>query len=234
MKPNEGYVRGAFIVFTDSADPLQARRVIPFRFNPEGLSRSLQIEQAAAGQGVEGAQKAPGSSATEQAADATSGALKETFSVQVRLDYADREAGRGPGQPGTTAETATLGILPEIAALEELMYPTERAASGAEPTAARAKRPTVLLAWGPERVFPVKVLTMTINETMHNRDLCPVRAEVEVGLEVAREGDARGNLAVQQALDFSQRQRRRMAARFYEQASKQSTRIPDFEKGGSS
>ncbi|NMO21855.1 hypothetical protein, partial [Pyxidicoccus fallax] len=56
MSLQTGYVRGAFVVFAPGgyrSNDESKRRVIPFRFNPEGLSRNLTIEQAQGGQGVE-------------------------------------------------------------------------------------------------------------------------------------------------------------------------------------
>jgi hypothetical protein len=236
MKFDESYVRGAFVVFDpggySSHDP-KHRRLIPFRFNPEALSRSLQIEQATTGGGVDAGAGA-GTSATEQGADASSGALKESFSILVRFDYVDREQ----VEADTDDDTLRLGVLPEIAALEELMHPAtseaDQASNGKQPVAARPQRPTVLLVWGVERVFPVKVTSMTINETLHNAELCPVRAEVEIGLEVARDSDARGNRAIKEALEFSRGRRKTFAQRFYKWASKQTTRVPDLPKSGGS
>jgi hypothetical protein len=217
------YLRGAFIAY-DPGDYKQSstkKRVIPFRFNPEGLSRSISIEAAPGSEGVEGGAK-PTSSTTEQAADATSGTLKETFSVAIRLDLVDRlESAVGLDRD--------LGILPEIAALEDLLYPAESSSApssdGQEPVQPRAPRPTVLFIWGDNRVYPVRITQMTVNETMHNNMLNPIRAEIEVGLEVLREGDARGNTAVADALRFTGDNRRRMAQLFLERTAAQNTNI---------
>lgn len=222
----QSYVRGAFAVFAPGAYP--DGRLIPFRFNPEGLSRSLQIEQAQGGQGVDGAQRrSSGSGSAEQSADSSSGALKESFSLLIRLDYVDRQE----GAPSDEAETRKLGLLPEIAALEELMYPAasdpQSTQTGREAVAARGPRPTVLLVWGTHRVFPVKLVSMTINETMHNEQLAPVRVEIEVGLELAREADARDNRAVSDALGYGRSKRAEHARKFYERAASQGTRVAD-------
>jgi hypothetical protein len=221
------YVRGAFAVFRPGDYPNRGQ-LIPFRFNPEGLSRSLQIEQAPGGQGAEGAQRrGGGSGGAEQAADASTGALKESFSILIRLDLIDREA----ASPSELTDDLKLGLLPEIAALEELMYPAvtdaQATQTGREGVAARGPRPTVLLVWGTHRVFPVKVASMTVNETLHNEELAPVRAEIEIGLELVREGDARENLAVGDALAYASSKRAAHARKFYERAANQGTRVAD-------
>lgn len=221
MTDTERYVRGAFAVFSPYGDGRESN-LIPFRFNPEMLSRSLQIEQAQQTQGTEGAQPRGGGANVNQATDASDGPLKQTFSVLIRLDLRDREAANSRQE--LDAETLRLGVLPEIAALEELMYPAERtpADDSRRAVSQRPPRPVVLLVWGVHRVFPVRVVSMTINETLHNADLAPIRAEVEVGLEVARD-DAAGHAATTDALGYMNSQRKDHAGRFYATVSVQGT-----------
>lgn len=235
MTTQGGYVRGVFVVFDPGgygANDDSKRRVIPFRFNPESLSRSLTIEQGQGGQGTEGA-RASGTTG-EQGSDASSGTLKQTFSVLIRFDFVDREEAHD--RSGRDAERDALGILPELCALEDLLYPahsdTADNSDGSEAVAARGPRPTVLLVWGVERVFPVKITGMTINETMHNAQLNPTRAEVEVSLEVASEADARDSRAFSDALQFGHEQRRKLARRFSDTAAMQNTKIPDISRSG--
>jgi hypothetical protein len=235
MTTQGGYVRGAFVVFDPGGygqNDNSKRRVIPFRFNPESLSRSLTVEQAQGGQGTEGARTS--GSKGEQGSDASSGTLKQTFSVLIRFDFVDREEAHGRTE--SNAESDALGVLPELCALEDLLYPapsdTADNSDGSEAVAARGPRPTVLLVWGVERVYPVKITAMTINETMHNSELNPIRAEVEVSLEVASEADARDSKAFHDALQFGHAQRRKLARRFQDTTAMQNTKIPDFSRGG--
>ena len=152
MSPNKKYLRGAFIAFDPGGYPNDSakKRVLPFRFNPEGLSRSITVEQAQGSGGTQGGGSGGGDDSSEQSADSSSGTLKESLTVQIRLDFADRhEASRDLD--------AELGILPEIAALEDLLHPAETEtqdnADGQEPVQARAPRPTVLFVWGRKRVL---------------------------------------------------------------------------------
>lgn len=219
------YLRGAFIAYDPGGypDDDSKKRTIPFRFNPEGLGRSLSIEQAQGGSGSEGAGGSGGaSSQSEQSADASSGTLKESFSVVIRLDFADRH------QEADELD-AELGLLPELSALEDLLYPaaseSDAASDGQEPVQQRSPRPTVLFVWGRKRVFPVRITAMNVNETMHNSQLAPVRAEIEVGLEVVSEAEARDNRAVQDALAFQGENRRRWARMFLDRTAQQNTNI---------
>ena len=222
MDETVNYLRGAFIAYEPGGYP-DRKRVVPFRFNPESLSRQLSVEQGEGG-GAGAATTPAGSSdaPTEQGADASSGALKEAFSVQIRVDFADRIEGAGD-------LPAELGIAPEIAALEELLQPveseTEAPSDGTEPVQARPQRWTVLFIWGRKRVYPIRITGMTINETSHNAQLNPVRAEIDVAAEVLGEADARDNVAVSSALEFTAGNRREMAQSFFDRTASQSSNI---------
>jgi hypothetical protein len=222
MDDTINYLRGAFIAYEPGGYP-DRKRVIPFRFNPESLSRQLSIEQGqGGGAGTEATTRSGGSAPQEQGADASSGALKESFTVQIRVDFAERVEGANQLPP-------ELGIAPELAALEELLHPveseTEAPADGTEPTRARPQRWTVLFVWGRKRVYPIRITGMTINETSHNAQLNPVRAEIEVAAEVLGEADARDNIAVSSALEFTANNRRQMAQNFFDQTASQNSNI---------
>lgn len=225
-KPSTSFLRGCFVVFDPGAPAdfgaraNKSRRLLPFRFNPEQLSRSLQLQQARAQPGLVVASDK--SQQTQQAADATLGPLRETFSVLLRFDFDDRHA-------SMKQLPAELGIGPEIAALESLVYPVEspreHKSDGKEPVAARPELPTVLFVWGRKRVLPVNILAMTINETRYDSNLSPLRAEIEVSLQVLNEDAARGNKLVAAALGFSASQRASMASLFFDNTASQSTNI---------
>lgn len=220
MSDPVNYLRGAFIAYEPGGYPNGDKRVIPFRFNPETLSRSFQVEQGKSGSGTEGAKKSGGKGG--QGADAASGAVKQTFNVQVRFDFDDRH---------DVAESleAELGILPELSALEGLLYPAESAqdakSDGKEPVKARQQRPTVLFVWGKKRILPVKINAMAVNETRFNSQLNPLRAEVEVQLEVLGDQDAKDNKAVQDALAFTASKRAEMGKQFLDKTASQGTNI---------
>lgn len=219
------FQQGALAVFDDDTTqeltPLS--RFIPFRFNPEELSRQLTVEQA---QG-QGAQPATGGTATggnsaDQGADADSGSLKEVFTVLLRFDLAFRE------QQSSTMPVE-YGVMPEISALEDLMHPiestTDQPSDGTEPTRARSRRPLVLFIWGERRVVPVKIVGMNINETFFNGQLYPTRSEVEISFETLGGGDARDNLRVSSSLKFTADNRRKMARIYLETTATQGSNV---------
>ena len=91
MVNSVNFKSGAFAAY-EPEEPDTLSRFIPFRFNPETLSRQLTIEQ---GQGGGGGQSGSGGQSSspsneEQGSDANSGTLKETFTVLLRFDLAER------------------------------------------------------------------------------------------------------------------------------------------------
>jgi hypothetical protein len=219
MSPELSYLRGAFIAYEPGGYP-DDKRVIPFRFNPESLSRSLTVEAGGGGGG--GVEGAAAGAAGEGSTEATGGALKESFSVLIRLDFADRDE-------SVNNLDEEFGIAPEIAAIEDLLYPaeteSEASSDGSEPVRPAQPRPTVLFVWGRKRVLPVRIASLKIDESVYNNHLNPVRAEIEASLEVLGEPDARNDVAVQSALDHTNAGRRELARLYYDNTASQGSNI---------
>ena len=219
MSDTLNFTQGAFAIY-EPDDTALLSRFIPFRFNPEGLTRQLALEQAQGGgsAAAAGATEAQG----EHGADAGSGPLKESVSVLLRFDLAERAA-------SLSALPVEYGVMPEIAALEDLLHPAETEAEapsdGSEPVRARGRLPLVLFVWGERRVMPVKITGMTIAENLYNAKLYPIRAEVEVSLELLGDAEARDNTRVRGALDFTAANRRKMARIYLDSTAAQGTSI---------
>nr|MDQ3823498.1 hypothetical protein [Actinomycetota bacterium] len=158
----------------------------------------------------------------EASGDARSGAVKESFSVQIRLDFADREESASGLDP-------ELGIAPELAAIEDLLYPaeTEREASsdGSEPVSPARDRPTIHFLWGRRRL-PVRIASLKIDESVYNAKLYPVRAEIEASLEVLGQAEALGDTAVEPALKDRDASRRELARMYHDTRASQSSNTP--------
>lgn len=216
------FVRSAFIAYEPGGYP-DRRRVIPFRVNPEGLVRTVAAESGQRPTGVESARGAAPPPSGEASADAAAASVKESFTVHIRLDFADRDPSL------TTLDFGEYGIAPEIAAIEDLMYPAEtdsdRTLDGTEAVRAASPRPTVLLVWGRKRVLPVRITSLKIDETVYNTELHPVRAEIEASLEVLGESEARADLAVRSALDNLGSRRRELAQMYYDNTSAQGSNV---------
>lgn len=215
------YARAAFIAYEPQGYP-DKRRVIPFRFNPEGLSRTVNVLSGQRPPGVESGRGAAPPPSNEASADTAAAAVKESFTVHIRLDFADRD-------PGLTTLGEQYGVAPEIAAIEDLMYPapsdSDASSDGTEAVWAASPRPTVLLVWGRRNVVPVRITSLKIDETVYNTALNPVRAEIEASLEVLGEADAQADLAVRSALDHLTSSRRNLAQMYYENTAAQGSNI---------
>ena len=161
-------LRGAIVGF-DLFDPLAS--VIIFQYNPDTLTRTLQAQTA--GEGGERGE-----------ALRLKGAPIETIKLDAEIDAADQlEAG--------DTITEHLGIHPQLAALEMLIYPKLAvvaanavfAAIGST-TIIAPQAPFTLLVWGLKRVVPVRVTEFSVTEEAYDPSLNPIRAKVSLGLRV--------------------------------------------------
>jgi hypothetical protein len=150
--------------------------VIIFQYNPDTLTRTLKA-------------KSPGGEGARSEALRLTGAPEETIKVDVEIDGTDQLE---KGDPTVIA----LGIYPQLAALELLIYPrselvianTALLAAGTieivPPTA-----PLTLFIWGVNRILPVRITDFSITEEAHNTLLNPIRAKVSLGLRVLSYND---------------------------------------------
>jgi hypothetical protein len=136
------------------------QRLIALQYNPETLTRSLQV------QGV-GPESGPHVDQMR-----LKGPPIETFKLEAILDAADQLA---TGDPLATAS----GVQPQLAALETIIYPTS---AQLQQGYALAQQGT--LVWSKDRIVPVKVTELSVTEEMFDSDLNPIRARVSLGLRV--------------------------------------------------
>src|SRR5215475_825528 len=150
--------------------------IVIFQFNPEQVTRTPRLAQppttpVGAGQ----------VDATQQASGPT-----ESFSFTLKLDASDQLAESNP-------IAAASGILPTLSALELLQVPKSAmtidlaslaGSSSTKYVSPPVRLPTVLFFWGPFRIWPVTVSSLSVTETAYNTVLCPIRAEVSVSLDV--------------------------------------------------
>jgi hypothetical protein len=165
-------LKGAFIKL-DAGLLGFAPDIVVFQFNPETITRSPSMVTPpvpAEGSGARSTGDVPGEPS-------------ESISFSLRLDATDQLAATDP-------VAAANGILPALSALEILMYPGSSPASALSAGTDSAyenppeKLPTVLFFWGPFRILPVYLTSLSINETEYDQLLNPIRAEVSVSLQV--------------------------------------------------
>lgn len=176
-------LRGALIEYgTDLIGPIP--NVVIFQFNPETLTRSLQIPQ-----------RPTGATAREntQAGEKTF----ETITFKAHFSAADM-------LNDDKILAHLFGIGPQLCALEKMVHPSSKIAGlfrrspdsvgdalgpsgdAAAPTQAipREAFPKIIFIWGLTRVLPVTISSMSISELEYDHLLNPLRAEVDLGLTV--------------------------------------------------
>jgi Contractile injection system tube protein len=145
--------------------------LITFQYNPETLTRTLQVQQA-------GQQGSP----TE--ALRLKGAPTESIKLDIHLDATDQLEKVEP-------TAVTLGVYPQLSALELLIYPKSRkvafnmakAAMGSKEVAP-LEAPITLLVWGVQRVLPVRITGFSVAEEAYDVALNPIRVKVSLEFRV--------------------------------------------------
>lgn len=158
----------------DPASPLAS--VVIFQYNPKTLTRRLEPTTA------------KGDGARSEVLRLT-GAPKETFEVKVAIDATD-QLERGD------STAVAMGIHPQLAALEMLLYPkTPHVIANSALLAAgviQVLPPSsvfTLFVWGNKRVLPVRLESFSVEEQEFDPALNPIRAEVTLGLRVLSYND---------------------------------------------
>jgi len=157
-------------------DPATARvlRVIALQYNPDTLSRTLQVQAS----GSDGGDRSQ--------ALRLKGAAIETIKLEAEIDATDRLA-----DPDANATAVGLGIQPELAVLETLVHPRADALQTNDALAASGvlevlplEAPLTLFVWSRHRVVPVRVTDLSVTEEAFDVALNPIRAKVSLGLRV--------------------------------------------------
>ena len=160
------------IVLIDPASA-QVRRVIALQYNPEKLSRSLQVQGA-------------GEGADRSEALRLKGPAIETFRLEADIDAADQLE-----FPDQHANVVAAGIAPQLAVLESLVNPSAAALLAGKALAAAGtleiapmESALALFVWGAQRIAPVRVTEFSISEEAFDPALNPINAKVNLSLRV--------------------------------------------------
>lgn len=163
-------LKGA-LVGLDPVNPLAS--VIVFQYNPDTMTRRLEARTSGGGDHSDRSE-----------ALRLVGPPMETITLAIELDAAD---GLEQGNPLTLAS----GIAPTLAAIEMLLYP-KSALVIANTILAQVgnleiiapEAPLTLFVWGPQRVLPVRLTSFSIAEEAYDPLLNPIRAKVDLTLNV--------------------------------------------------
>ena len=157
-------------------DPASGKRlrVIALQYNPDKLSRSVQL-QAAGEQGGDRSQ-----------ALRLKGAASETIKLEAEIDATDALE-----RPDEHPTAVSRGIHPQLAALESLVQPSADALQRNDDLSRSGvlevlpmEAPLTLFVWGATRVVPVRVTDLSFTEDAFDAALNPIRATVSLGMRV--------------------------------------------------
>ncbi len=146
--------------------------IIVYQYNPEEVQRELRLR------GGQGGGRGD--------SNRVNGPPEETISFTVDIDAADQLE-----LPGENAVTVQNGLHPVIAALEGLLYPpyplviaNEAMALAGSAFIQGEQAPLVMLVWGPKRVLPVQIDSISIREQAFDQSLNPIRVQVDLSAQV--------------------------------------------------
>jgi hypothetical protein len=176
--------RGALIQYGETfLGPIP--NIVVFQYNVEELDRQFNIQRRQPDDNVP---------ARQLENHRALSAPVERFTLNLKFDAAD-DLDKGDG----TAEL--FGVGPQLAALEKMVFPESTGAllgaivdavgslvGGGDSQATRSippeSLPRLIFVAGLTRVLPVEITSFSVRETLFNRGLVPIRAQVALGLEV--------------------------------------------------
>jgi hypothetical protein len=195
--------KGALIEYGSSfLGPLP--NVVVFQFNVEELNRQFALQRPAPEGNIP---------AQQRESHAASAAPVESFSLTLKFSAADDL------NEGAAIATA---FGPQIAALEKMVYPAgggllskaigavvdavgSALGGGDDAPTRRIPRetlPHILFVAGPLRVLPVEITSFAVKETLFDRLLQPISAEITVGLRIVTFPPDSTDLIGQGALEY--------------------------------
>jgi len=170
-------IKGGIVLIDPGTAAVQ--RVIVLQYSPDTISRTFQV------QGV------GGESGDRSEALRLKGAPVETIKLEAEIDATDQL--EFPDQNQTATQ---VGIFPQLAALETLIYPTSaqlnnnnRLAKAGTLEIAPMETPLALFVWSKTRILPVRVTELSVTEEAFDPNLNPIRAKVSLGLRVLSVND---------------------------------------------
>jgi hypothetical protein len=166
-------VKGGIVTLDPDTSVVQS--VIALQYNPDSLSRALQIQSTPGGQ-----------DGVRVDALRLRGPAIETIKVEAELDATDQLE-----FPNQNPLAVKYGLHPQLAQLEMLINPTvetllndDSMANAGTLEIIPLEQPLTLFVWSSSRVVPVRLTDFSITEEAFDVQLNPIRAKVSLGLRV--------------------------------------------------
>jgi hypothetical protein len=166
-------VKGGIV--TLDPDTSVVRSIIALQYNPDSLTRSLQIQSTPGGH-----------DGVVMDALRLRGPAIETIKLEAELDATDQLE-----FPNQNPLAVQYGLHPQLAQLEMLVNPTVESLLADDAMANAGtleiiplEQPLTLLVWSASRVIPVRLTEFSITEEAFDTRLNPIRAKISLGLRV--------------------------------------------------
>jgi len=166
-------VKGGIV--TMDPDTSAVKSVTALQYNPDSLSRTLQIHAMPGGQ-----------DGVRVDVLRLRGPAVETIRLEAALDATDQLE-----FPGQFPKAVKFGLLPQLSQLEMLINPTVETLQADDAMANAGtleiiplEQPLTLFVWSKSRVVPVRLTDFSVTEEAFDPHLNPIRAKVSLGLRV--------------------------------------------------
>jgi hypothetical protein len=165
-------LKGGIVLINPETSAVE--RIITLQYNPDTLTRSFQVK----GVGGDGGNRSEALRLT--------GPPVETIKLEAEMDATDQL------ETATTSATIVqVGIHPQLAALETLIYPkstqlaaNNRLAQIGTIEIAPMESSLTLFVWNKNRILPVRLTEFSITEEAFDINLNPIRAKLSLGMRV--------------------------------------------------
>ena len=162
-------------IVTLDPDTAVVQHVIALQYNPDSLTRTLQIQSLPGG-----------SDGVRVDALRLRGPAVETIKLEAELDATDQLE-----FPQQNSAAVHFGLHPQLAQLEMLVNPTvetllsdDAMANSGTLEIIPLEQPLTLFVWSSSRVVPVRLTDFSITEEAFDPSLNPIRAKVSLGMRV--------------------------------------------------
>jgi len=166
-------IKGGIVTMDPDTSAIQS--VIALQYNPDSLSRTLQVQAVAGGQ-----------DGVRVDALRLRGPAIETIKVEAELDATDQLE-----FPNQYPLAVQYGLQPQLAQIEMLVNPTVETLNADNNMADSGtleiiplEQPLTLFVWSASRVVPVRLTDFSITEEAFDTSLNPIRAKVSLGMRV--------------------------------------------------
>jgi Contractile injection system tube protein len=169
-------VKGGIVTMDPETSAVQS--IIALQYNPDSLTRTLQIQSLPGGQ-----------DGVRVDALRLRGPAIETIKLEAQLDATDQLELVNP-------MATQYGLQPQLAQLEMLVNPTVESLMADDAMANAGtleiiplEQPLTLFVWSKSRVVPVRLTDFSITEEAFDPNLNPIRAKVSLGMRVLNVDD---------------------------------------------